>query len=241
MFARTCLTLLLMLGTSLAGAQSVTVEAITQADNRNDTAALETMRDELDATAGYDEAYATAYLQYRLAGAYIGNQQTDQVAMAAKASAEAAQLALEHSPDSPEALALLAAGLGMQISAEPLKGMWLGRRADRAIDRALELAPENLRVRLIKGISLLNKPPLFGGSAEKAIAELTRAIQLAQTAGGTSGWGTADAYIWRGLARLEADDESAAEDFANALSVTPDHAWANHLLDRYAAKAAAGS
>ncbi|MGH8496102.1 MAG: hypothetical protein ACREVN_08185 [Gammaproteobacteria bacterium] len=120
-----------------------------------------------------------------------------------------------------------------------MKGMWLGRRADRAIDRALDLAPESPRAHLIKGISSLNKPGMFGGSAEKAIAELTRAIELAQAGGTASGWGEADAYIWRGLARLESDDDNGAEDFANALSVAPGHVWARRLLDQHAGDTAA--
>lgn len=215
------------------------LDSITAADRRGDIAALEAMRAGIEAAESFDEAYANAYLEYRLASQYLGAAREDAAAAAAQASAEAANEALEHDADSAEALALLSAGLGMQISVSPMKGMMLGPRADGAIKRALELAPDNLRVHLIKGIALLNKPALFGGSSEKAIAEFTRAIELARQQAGNAGWGATDAFIWRGIARRKAGESDAAEDFESAIAIAPDHAWAQHLLKQPAAEAAA--
>ena len=95
----------------------------------------------------------------------------------------------------------------------------------------MELEPGNPRVLLIDAISLLNKPSLFGGDREEALARLDRALdEIAANGTGRFSWGKADIYTWRGIAhQREGNTADAVQNFDEALVVVPSYRWAEQL------------
>jgi tetratricopeptide (TPR) repeat protein len=71
--------------------------------------------------------------------------------------------------------------LGRRVQFHPLSWRSLGavRRARRAIDRALALAPNSPQVLTAKGIMLLELPRLLGGDADEGGRLLRRALEVA--------------------------------------------------------------
>jgi tetratricopeptide (TPR) repeat protein len=135
-----------------------------------------------------------------------------------------------------DALALHSAIIGQIIgsSGNPLTGMRLGPRSGRMMDRAVELAPNNPRVWLLKGISSMFTPALFGGGLDDAERHLRRATDLfavERTALPAPSWGHADAWIWLGQTyerkKKPADARMAYE---RALLIAPDHGWVRQVL-----------
>jgi tetratricopeptide (TPR) repeat protein len=217
---------LLVVFTRIVGAQPIDIDQITAASYESDIAALESM---LAETAG--ASYENAYLKYRLAIGYNSNGQSKQSDRLLKATVDELDAVLEQRPDSAEAYALQGTAMGMRISFRPsIRGISMGPASNRAIARAIELDPSNPRVWLIKGIGAHNTPALFGGGNAKALLALDKAIALFEDNG--TGWGFADAYVWRGLTyKSRGDLGKARADFQAALLVAPNFRWAGRLLN----------
>ncbi len=209
----------------------VTEEDVNTAYYAGDTAVLEALRSEIN-EANSEDALLAAYLDWRAASIFIGNGDDKAADAALKRGQKTLESLVEEAPDSAEAWALLSTTLGMRIGIRPMtRGITMGRRADKAIDKALALEPDNPRVLLISAIGKLNKPSMFGGDKQAAMSELDAAIEAASVHGtGRYAWGDVDAYIWRGIAYRQAgDDAAAAADFDRALAVVPSYGWAQQL------------
>ncbi len=209
----------------------VTEEDINTAYYAGDVAALETLRAELNGE-NTEDALLAGYLDWRAASIHMGigdEKAADRLLERGQGTLEAL---VEQVPDSAEAWALLATTLGMRIGIRPMtRGMFMGGRADKAIDKAMALEPDNPRVLVISAIGKLNKPTLFGGDKEAAMRELDQAINAVALNGtGRYAWGDADAHIWRGIAHMRAGDRTAAAaSFDAALGVVPSYVWAEQL------------
>lgn len=209
----------------------VAEDDINRAYHASDVSGLEGIRSKLNEEE-VNDAYLAAYVDWRLAGIHLSRADED----AADAVLERAQGTLEalveHAPDSAEGWALLSTTYGMRIGIRPMiRGMTMGGKADRAIERAMQLEPENPRVLVIYAIGKLNTPAMFGGSHDKAMEALDKALAIMAANGpGRYAWGEADAYIWRGIAeQREGNLEKAAADFDAALNAVPSHEWAESL------------
>lgn len=155
-----------------------------------------------------------------------------------KALFESADRELERAAvglDWPETLALRSAVAGQLISLSgPFGVVRLGPRTSRLMNAALAAGPDNPRVWMLRGISDLYKPGLFGGGAGKAESSLRRALELfaadAPTAPAPQ-WGHAEAYGWLGqaLAR-QGKDSLAREAYARALDRQPGNVWVRDVL-----------
>ncbi len=175
------------------------------------------------------------FLLYR-EGSYLVTTGRD--AARAKSRFEAAERVLARSAASfkwPETLALQSAVVGQLIAlGGPLAGMRLGAKTSRLLDEALAAGPENPRVWMLKGVSDLYRPKLFGGSTEKAEAALTRAIALFASDTPTPPapwWGHAEAYGWLGQVYMkEGKTEQAKAAYAKALDLQPGNAWVLEML-----------
>lgn len=160
----------------------------------------------------------------------------------AEATFTAALEALEKSAaklQMPESIELQAAVMGQLIgtSDDPAAASArLGPLSGIASRRAFALAPENPRLYLIRGIGSFNTPAAYGGGVEKAMQDLTRAVELFQTdrpPPPLPAWGRGEAYIWLGQGYLRTDKkDSARAMFEKAIEVEPNNAWARDLLAR---------
>lgn len=137
-------------------------------------------------------------------------------------------------PEFAEAWALLGSCYGMKATGL-FSGMKYGPRSDRAIGRALELAPENPRAVMINGIGLMFKPAMFGGSVSKAVGEFRKA-------GGYfrdwispgplyPDWGEAENFAWMAQAHIRLEQlREARKAYGQALDVDPDYFWVKQVL-----------
>ena len=112
--------------------------------------------------------------------------------------------AYELDPKFAEALALRCGLQGMAIQVDPSKAMQLGIQMGGDLAHALDMAPNNPRVRLLDGISTLYKPGFVGGGAGNALKTLDKAQALfaAETVTDPAApdWGKDDAFVWAGRA-----------------------------------------
>jgi len=150
---------------------------------------------------------------------------------------ERAEQALERSAELrplPESYALLASILGQRIHANPLQGILLGPRSSSLMDRALALGPENPRVWLLKGISAIFTPSLFGGGLERAEEALRRAIALFEADGPVPpapDWGRDEAWAWLGeVYRRRGLRAEARAAYEKALAIEPENVWVRAVL-----------
>jgi tetratricopeptide (TPR) repeat protein len=150
---------------------------------------------------------------------------------------EAADSLLERSASKlplPETYALRSSVLGQMIGSNPLRGMTLGPRSGNAMDRALELGPNNPRVWLLRGIGAMFTPSMFGGGVDKAEGYLKKALALFPNDRPTPpmpAWGYAEAYIWMGQVHKRRDRiDDARQAFNRALELQPDNGWVRHVL-----------
>jgi tetratricopeptide (TPR) repeat protein len=179
--------------------------------------------------------YYRSLALYRMAAQYMGRNRNDD---AKKALEEADRLLeqIETRAPAADALALRGAVLGQLIglSGNPLSGMTLGPKATGLIDRAMDLEPNNPRVWLVRGMSAMFTPRMFGGGTDKAERDLRKAAELfgvERVVSPAPSWGHADAYIWLGQAlQKEGKTEDARAAYEKALEISPSNAWVKQSL-----------
>jgi hypothetical protein len=108
--------------------------------------------------------------------------------------------------------------------------MFLGPRAGSAIDQAKELEPNNPRVHLIDGIGNINKPSMFGGGTDKAIASLSLADSLFRVYQVTDSlypdWGKVEARIWLAEVAIKEGKLARARRYLeSAAAEEPENNW----------------
>jgi len=179
--------------------------------------------------------YYRSVALYRMGGQYTGRKRNDD---AKKALEEADRLLEQVEKKAPTAdvLALRGGVIGQLIglSGNPLAGMTMGPKASGLVDRAMELEPTNPRVWLIRGMSAMFTPKMFGGGTDKAARDLRKAIELFQAehpVAPAPSWGHPDAYIWLGQA-LQKDDkiDEARAAYQKALELQPENMWVQQVL-----------
>jgi tetratricopeptide (TPR) repeat protein len=134
----------------------------------------------------------------------------------------------------PETQALLASAIGQRIGSNPLRGMTMGPRADRWMQRAVQTDPENPRVWLLRGIGAIFKPRMFGGGLDRAEADLRKAIELFEQDDPrppAPAWGHGEAWIWLGQALVrQGNPAEARAAYLTALEHEPENAWLREVL-----------
>jgi len=150
---------------------------------------------------------------------------------------EAADEVLDQSAkklDLPETHALRSSVIGQMIGSNPMRGMKLGPRSSAAMDRAVELGPNNPRVWLMRGISAMFTPGVFGGGENRADEYLNKAITFFTSdkpAPPAPAWGHADAYLWLGrLRQKQGRIADARKAYNTALEIQPENQWVRNVL-----------
>lgn len=203
------------------------VASVQRAVVEGDVDALATCRANLDTVADADAglvAYTRAYVDWRI-GTQTGGKDGQKTLKLAERELDEL---LDEAPDDAETLALLGSVYGARITGA-LKGMSLGPKAGRALDRAVELAPDNPRVLLQQGINKFRAPKSFGGGADQALDWLRRAEErFADEPAGAPwpSWGRVDVFIWKGQVLADLGEiEPARAAYTQALEVEPGHVW----------------
>ncbi len=181
--------------------------------------------------------YYIALADYRIADYLLAADEKNKGAASEhlKATVEHLQEATEIDPQAAEAYALLASAYGRQIGLNPAKGIVLGRRAQKALKKAAQLAPDNPRVVLCTAIRDFNTPGMFGGSKEKGLQGFQRAAELFAREELSDpiqpAWGHSRTYAWLGLAYQDRGELAPARAaFAKALAINPEFSWVKNVL-----------
>lgn len=177
--------------------------------------------------------YYAAYADYRLSSIFedIKEEQKNKYL---DASIKKLEQVTDIAPDFAEGWALLGNCYGMKATGM-ISGMRYGPKSERAIDKALKLAPKNPRVTMIHGISLMYKPGMFGGSVEKAIQEFQKASDYFKEWNSQNKlhpeWGKAENYAWLAQAYIKQDKLPQAKDaYQASLHIDPDYYWVKDVL-----------
>ncbi|MCC6317262.1 MAG: tetratricopeptide repeat protein [Gemmatimonadaceae bacterium] len=137
--------------------------------------------------------------------------------------------------DWPETRALRAAILGQLIrTGGMLTVMRLGPRANDEFKEAMRLDPANPRVLMLRGVSAIYKPRMFGGGRDKAERDLRKALELFETDHPVSpapSWGHAEAFGWLGqVLALDGKVDDARQAYQRALALEPQNGWVQDAL-----------
>jgi len=183
--------------------------------------------------------YYLALADYRL----IDVSEEDQKEAYMDDAAQHLEAALELRKGWTEANALLSLVYGRKAGQGMFSGMRYGPQANSHLDAATEAAPDNPRVLLADGISLLNTPSMWGGDDALGLKRLQEAVRQFEHATRVSEptsvastsheptWGHAEAYAWIGIAHAKADRHGEARGaFDKALSIRPEYAWVEKVL-----------
>ena len=178
--------------------------------------------------------YYAGLANYRLNNQFP-NDAEDQREPLLKDAIDHLSTATDFDPKMADAWALLSACYGQRMGLDPLRGMTLGPKANEALRKAKERAPQNPCVWIIDGTSDFFAPSMFGGDKERALEKFKKAARLAEQESVENpllpSWGHAEAYAWIGLAHMEADRyEKARRAFDKALSINPKNGWVRYVL-----------
>jgi tetratricopeptide (TPR) repeat protein len=221
---RTILVATTLLFSSAASAYSIS--EIDQAASAMDLQQLQTY------AAQSAQPYVKAYAYYRLA--ITASEEADEATMRAAIDCAEQILAaqLEAEPEA-EHHTLQAAVLGLKMGLNPLKGVTLGPKQQRHLNKAAELAPKNPRVELVRGIAAFYTPGIFGGGVEKAENHFTQALTYYEQPCVEICWGHAETLTWLGLVyQQQGKPEEARASWRQADVVEPGYGWANYLLQQ---------
>ena len=180
---------------------------------------------------GDEQVYLWAYSGWRLAQR-MPESESKRRKKLLKALQRTLEGYLDSNPGDAESMALLGSVLGDRISG-PLSAMRLGGKAGEMLEAAYALAGDNPRVALQRGVGYFFTPKAFGGGAEKAEAELRRALQLFDAGPEEQwpNWGHLDTLARLGevLAELGRPEE-ARQLYDRALAMEPDYVWVRDEL-----------
>ena len=146
---------------------------------------------------------------------------------------------LEAATDQDEVFAegwlMLSAAYGQKMTVRPLQAVSLGRKFNRAMSRAREIAPDSPRVVLLKAITDYNLPRIVGGNKDRALDGLYRAARLFEEEVVEDpvlpSWGHEDTYARLGIVFMDRGDlEEARTAFERALEINPEFGWVQHTL-----------
>lgn len=179
--------------------------------------------------------YYVALCDYRLAIYYFTSNNTGEADRYNSEGQQYLEKAMAADPSFGEAYALLATLLGYEIALHQEKAMTLGLKTYEYFAKAFEKEPENPRIYLLKGSSVLYTPEAFGGGAANAIEFLNKSINLFEKESIKDplqpSWGKEEAYTFLGMAYKQKKEFDKAKEFLKkALEVNPDFGLAHREL-----------
>lgn len=213
-----------------AVAAALAADPVESARNRQDRAALEqlmaTHSGQADAKAG------DAAAQYRaaLTAAYtaeVALELRDKGAaqQAANTGIRYAERAIALDGKNAENYRVLGTLCGQVIPANVLAGLRYGKRAQEAINKAIELNPKSAQAYLARGIGNYYLPAMMGGGPDKALEDFRKAIQLDGK--------LAEAHLWLGLGLRKVNrNGEARKAFTQALQLNPERVWIKQQLEK---------
>lgn len=179
--------------------------------------------------------YYIALADYRLTTFYFSSNSKEEAERYNSEAQEYLETGMEKDPGFGESFALYAFLLGYEIALHPEMAMSLGPKSVEYSAKALEKDPDNPRINLMQGISLLYTPEAYGGGADKAIEFLEKTISLFEKENIKDAlkpsWGKEEAYTFLARAYAQKKEyDKALELLRKALEVNPEFGMAKEML-----------
>ncbi len=223
--------LVLLIASLLAGVAPSPLEI---ARDQQDRAALEKLVNDYSAAAAKAPNDADAQYLAALASSYMAEvalevRDRKQAEQVAERGVKLAERAVALKPEMGEYYRVLGTLCGQVVPANVLMGLSYGKRAQDAINKAVEKDPKSPGVYVARGVGNYYLPPALGGGTELAIADFRKALQLDAK--------SAEAYLWLGLSlRKENKNAEARQAFVKSLELNPNRIWVKQQLDKTPAK-----
>jgi len=170
--------------------------------------------------------YYVALCDYRLATYYLTLTKMKEAEIYTMEGQKYLEKAMEADSSFGESFALYATLLGFEIAINQERAMELGFRSYEYLAKALEKSPENPRINLLKGASILFTPEQFGGGADNAMEFLNKSVNLFEKESIKDpiepSWGKEEAYTFLGMAYKQKNELDNAKKFLKrALEINP--------------------
>lgn len=189
---------------------------------------VEKTRREAEETKRFESYLRLALFNVWLCEAAEAHQNNEVFKLAAEGGVAAAEKAVELNPQSSEAHQLLGDLLNQLIPHVFGGGMRYGKRSTDELDKAIELDPRNADAYVSRAISYYYTPESFGGSKQKALELLTKAVELAPHADSP--------HIWLAMFHLEARRvQDALREINLARRANPDRSFTNFVYSQVTA------
>lgn len=187
-----------------------------------------------------DNAYLSYYIalcDYRLATYYFATFDQKEIERYTTEGLQYLETAMEADPAFAEPHALYATFLGYKIALDYNQAMTLSQDSYAHFEQALKKDPDNPRVNLLKGISILYTPEMYGGGADKAMEFLQKALELIQKEKVTDpvkpSWGKEEAYTFLGMAYVQKQEFAKAKELLQkTLEINPHFGLARDELQK---------
>lgn len=188
-----------------------------------------------DTTPGGERPYYLALASYHLAD-LADPHRPKQAEKPAERCATSLAGGSQSTPPAAERLALESACLHLLAALEPLRAPYWALKSGGALKRALELAPRNPRVLLVRALADSDRRG-DTALAARELRQATSAFELEREGvEHVPGWGAAEAYAFLGRTLLEQGQTLAARGaLEHALLLVPDFALAHRLMARITA------
>ncbi len=181
--------------------------------------------------------YYISLADYRISTYFISTQSKDKAERFLEEGISYIKKSFQVDSKFYEAYALYASLLGLKINIKPEEAMFLGMESEKYFSIALEKGGDNPRVNLLKGISTLYTPEMFGGGAKNALKFIEKAISLfeKEKIGDPilPSWGKDEAYTYLGIVYEKLGErEKAIQALKKALEINPQFGYAKINLER---------
>jgi tetratricopeptide (TPR) repeat protein len=197
------------------------------ARDRGDIAALHQLIAQAETDARQKNSAETyervAELNLWLSEAGHVNNDSKVVKQGAQDGVAAAEKAVSLNPNSSEAHRLNGELTGELVGVVFMGGMRHGKHAGDELDKALQLDPKNAEAYVGRAIGYFFAPSTFGGSKDKAVEYLQKAIAINPTLG--------RAHIW--LAQVyqsQGKHDEAQREINEALRIDPERRFAKDVM-----------
>ena len=217
----------------LSAATASNSDLVTARD-RGDSAALDTMIQQLAASAS---ASKSPDVQYRSAlaysyGAEVAMEKKDKAKseQLAEAGLDVAKRAVAANDKNAEYHRILGALCGQVIPANPFMGtLKYGPCARDEINKAIQLDAKNALAYVSRGVGNYYLPASMGGGPDIAIKDFDTAIALDPK--------SSEAYLWKGITlRKEKKNAQAHTALQQAVNLSPNRVWAKEQLQKTSAQ-----
>lgn len=168
---------------------------------------------------------------YAAAGTAMGSQNKDLVEEMLDKAETVTKAILKKNKKSPEGNALLSSVYGMQIGLSPLKGTYLGSKSANAVEKGVDLAPDNGFTNFVMGNYLFRTPSMWGGDVKESIAYLEKSRGIYEKSAQTKNWEYMSVMALLGQAyHSEKQFDKAKAVYEVALKTAPNFSYVSKYL-----------